>query len=164
MTGELRTRRCVGGGRRGPGFRSRRAAGSGSGAGSGYRRHCLQSAPDSFTTSSACTLLYIMPFSCPQILNIMYVYPRRTKLALDPQATLKKMLFPVQWPGDYITVEWELLFFICHFSPIIFLPPKHGRKRFCGRPTGHNFGHPLDRKQTFFKGGLKDLGMEVGMS
>ena len=20
----------------------------------------------------------------------------------------------------------------------------------CGRPSGHNFGHPLDRKQTFF--------------
>ena len=24
----------------------------------------------------------------------------------------------------------------------------------CGRPSGHNFGRPLDRKQTFFKGGL----------
>ena len=31
------------------------------------------------------------------------------------------------------------------------------RKRFCGRPTGHNFGHPLDRILTFFKGGLRYL-------
>ena len=33
---------------------------------------------------------------------------------------------------------------------------KNGKKRFCGRPTGHNSGHPLNRKQTlFFKGGLR---------
>ena len=28
------------------------------------------------------------------------------------------------------------------------------KRRFCGLPTGHNYGHPVDRKQTFFKGGL----------
>ena len=28
------------------------------------------------------------------------------------------------------------------------------KERNCGRPSSHNFGHPLDRKQTFFKGGL----------
>ena len=30
------------------------------------------------------------------------------------------------------------------------LKRKKIKKRFCGRPTGHNFGHPLDRKQTSF--------------
>ena len=37
-------------------------------------------------------------------------------------------------------------------------PPQHKRKNEgginCGRPTGHNFGHPLDRKQTFFMDSL----------
>ena len=37
---------------------------------------------------------------------------------------------------------------------IIFSPTtttKNGKKRrFCSRLTGHNLGHPLDRKQTFF--------------
>ena len=71
------------------------------------------------------------------------------------QATLKTILFPVQRPGVYITAEWELFFFI--------LPPKNlvvkvslfsyqkKKKKNCGRPTGHNFGHPLDRKQTFLR-------------
>ena len=27
--------------------------------------------------------------------------------------------------------------------------------RIFGRPSGRNFGHPLDRKHIFFKGGLK---------
>ena len=31
---------------------------------------------------------------------------------------------------------------------------KMGVKKICGRPTGHNFNHPLDRKHIFFKGGL----------
>ena len=140
MTGELRPRRCVGGGRRGAGIQVS------SGGGEWVRgRVWVPPSPPSvcsrllyLTTSSACTLLYIMPFRCPQILNIIYVYPRRTQLALDPQATLKKMLFLVQRPGYYITVEWELFFL--------------------------HFGHPLDRKQTFFKGGLRDLVMEVGVS
>ena len=26
------------------------------------------------------------------------------------------------------------------------------KKKNCGHPTGHNFGHPLDRKHTFFYG------------
>ena len=32
---------------------------------------------------------------------------------------------------------------------------KKKKKVFCLRPSGHNFGHPLDRKQTSFKGGPK---------
>ena len=32
----------------------------------------------------------------------------------------------------------------------IFLPLKKNVNEKCGRPTGHNFGHPLDRKQNFF--------------
>ena len=45
---------------------------------------------------------------------------------------------------------------------IFFLPPPPPKKkkkttgkkrRFCGRPTGHNFSHLLDRKHIFFKGG-----------
>ena len=29
-------------------------------------------------------------------------------------------------------------------------PKKKGKKRICGHPSGHNFGHPLDRKETSF--------------
>ena len=68
-----------------------------------------------------------------------------------PRPPLKKMLFLVQRPGDYITAEWELFF----FANFIFFWLKfhhflQKKKKNCGRPTGHNFGHPLDRKQTFF--------------
>ena len=28
------------------------------------------------------------------------------------KAILKKMLFPVERPGEYITADWELLFFL----------------------------------------------------
>ena len=66
----------------------------------------------------------------------------------------KKMLFPVQRPGEDITAEWEL--FLFHFANSFFFVKnfniflKKKEKKNCGRPTGHNFGHPLDRKQTFF--------------
>ena len=68
------------------------------------------------------------------------------------------MLFPVQRPGDYNAAEWELFFSFFwggqNFN--IFLQKekkkKTGKKGFCGRPTGHNFDYPLDRKQTFFLG------------
>ena len=73
------------------------------------------------------------------------------------EASLKKMLFPVQRPGEYVRADWELFFlFFSLFSPILLLlfsyqnKEKRETKRFCGRPTGHNFGYPLDRKQTFF--------------
>ena len=43
-----------------------------------------------------------------------------------------------------------------HFLNINFykfcIKNKNGKKRFCGRSIGHNIGHPLDRKQTFFYG------------
>ena len=69
------------------------------------------------------------------------------------------MLFPVQRPGDFITAEWELFaLFFCGQDFIILLPKKKTEKKdFCGRPTGHNFGHPLHRKHTFFKGGLMGI-------
>ena len=65
-------------------------------------------------------------------------------------------------PGEHITADWELFcsFFVNLFwvkNIIISLSKKldNRKKRgFCGRLTGHNFGRPLDRKQTFFyKGG-----------
>ena len=73
---------------------------------------------------------------------------------------LKKILFPVQRPGvcRIGTFFFILLqFFFRYFQNfIIFLQKKQRngkKKRFCGRPTGHNLGHPLDRK-PFFKGGF----------
>ena len=44
---------------------------------------------------------------------------------------------------------------------VFFLPKKRsgggGGERICGCPSGHIFGDPLDRKQTFFKGGLTSV-------
>ena len=72
------------------------------------------------------------------------------------------MLFPVQRPGEDITAEWELFFFSL---PIFLFLVKNfkislqkirggtkEKKKNCGRATGHNFCHPLDRRQTFFLG------------
>ena len=42
----------------------------------------------------------------------------------------------------------------------IFLPKKKKCQK-KGRPTGHNFGHPLDRKQTFFMD-ILSVGQSVG--
>ena len=101
----------------------------------------------------------------PAIFDIMTMLQMTYKIFVN-QATLKKMLFPVQRPGDFMTAEWELFFLhLAHF----FLwsrfhhflikkkkkEKKRKKRRFCGRPTGHNFGHPLHRKQTLFKGGLR---------
>ena len=63
------------------------------------------------------------------------------------------MLFPVERPGEHITDDWKLLFFLFFllFQNIIIFVQK--KKKNCGCPTGHIFGHPLDRKQTFFRGG-----------
>ena len=46
-------------------------------------------------------------------------------------------------------------FFFFFFFPKldnVFLPNKNkcGKKKNCSRPTGHYYGHPLDRKQTIF--------------
>ena len=76
---------------------------------------------------------------------------------------LKIILFPVHRPGELMSAEWIHFF---HISEIIFSSIFHissiQRKKyiehfffFCGLPTGHNYGHPVDRKQTFFKGGLR---------
>ena len=75
---------------------------------------------------------------------------------------LEKMLFPVQRPGESMRADWDLFFFIStiYFFQYYFYyfltkkKEKQKKRRFSVRPTGHNFGHPLYRKQTFFKGGL----------
>ena len=49
-----------------------------------------------------------------------------------------------------------LFFFPQHFLDHFYREGKNilKKRRFCGLPTGHYYGHPLDRNQTFFKGGL----------
>ena len=75
-------------------------------------------------------------------------------------ATLKKNVVSGPAPGEDITAEWEAFFFFFFPKKRFFFKKfqsflkKWGKKKNYGRPTGHNFGHPLDRKQTFFKGGL----------
>ena len=78
---------------------------------------------------------------------------------------LKKMLFPVQWPGEDVIAECFFFFFFlsfCHFFFFFcqkfqnFLTGKEKKEsekkeKIVGRPTGHNFGHPLDRKQIFLR-------------
>ena len=86
------------------------------------------------------------------------------------QARLKKNLFLVERPGDLKKGATGDFFFF-HFckqkqknSNIdnIFLPNKTkkygGGGGDCGRPTGHNYGHPLDRKQTLFFCGQPQVG------
>ena len=55
-------------------------------------------------------------------------------------------MFPVQRPGQDIFL---LPIFIREKKT-----PDIAPARPPARPTGHNFCHPLDRKETFFKGGL----------
>ena len=83
---------------------------------------------------------------------------------------LKIILFPVHRPGELMSAEWIHFF---HISEIIFSSIFHiisiqrkkyiEKKKFCGLPTGHNYGHPVDRKQTFFKGGLKGIEYTCGV-
>ena len=48
-----------------------------------------------------------------------------------------------------------VIFFTKKFVILLQRKTKKGKKKdFCGRPSGHDLGHPLDRKQTFFKGRL----------
>ena len=61
---------------------------------------------------------------------------------LGSRATLKKSLFPVQWPGGYF------LNFYCIFSPK--KVTRISYQNFWEKKQHKNFGHPLDRKQTFF--------------
>ena len=57
--------------------------------------------------------------------------------------------------------DWRLFIFVKKLKKIpklgsIFQPPKKKKeKKRCGRPTDHNFSHPLDRKQTFLMGSLR---------
>ena len=85
------------------------------------------------------------------------VQPQWFFTALGP--ALNKMLFPIQRPGEYVRADWEYSFF--HFNQkknfniifTIFLE-KNENKKYFGHPIGPLFRHPLDRKRTFFKGGL----------
>ena len=64
------------------------------------------------------------------------------------KATLKKSLLPVKRPADNTCAGWELL--LKEAGPN--WGPTGAHMECClGRPSGHNFGQPLDRKQTFFK-------------
>ena len=73
---------------------------------------------------------------------------------------LKKILFPVQRPGVYITAEWggknlilpQKRFFCQNF--IIFLPKKKGGEKKKDFVAAHWTGNKL-----FFKGGLKWWGL-----
>ena len=94
-----------------------------------------------------------------------FIWPKQREI----RSPLEKMLFLVQRPGEDITAEWDLFFLLFfglkNFN--IFSPNNNNKKRYCGRPTGHNFGHPLDRKQTFFKGGLmyaQDVNSQLSIS
>ena len=79
---------------------------------------------------------------------------------------LEKMLFPVQRPGESMRADLDpffsfstiFLFFNIIFT--MFLPKKRKKKekRFCGRPTGHNFTRCTGNK-LFLKGGL--IGLSV---
>ena len=72
------------------------------------------------------------------------------------ESTLKKILFPVQRLGVYITAEWELFFFI--------LPPPQNVwskfHHFLTKKKGENkkdwpqFRPPAGQETDFFKGGL----------
>ena len=52
-------------------------------------------------------------------------------------------------PGEAFFFNFRF-FFLSKIS-LFFLPKEKG-VFFCGRLSGHNFGHPLDRKQTIFLG------------
>ena len=52
--------------------------------------------------------------------------------------------------GSFFFFIWPIyLFFFVKISSFSY-KNKNEKKKNCGRPTGHNFGHPLHRKQTFF--------------
>ena len=69
------------------------------------------------------------------------------KSAIRPPS--EKMLFPVKRPGEFFAKKiFDIIF-------SFFLQQNREKNRFCSRVTGHKFGHPLYRKQTFFKGGIR---------
>ena len=51
---------------------------------------------------------------------------------------------------------WDFFFTFANFNfycckKYHFLNKKNGKKIVCARPTAHNFGHPLNKKQTFLR-------------
>ena len=53
--------------------------------------------------------------------------------------------------------DWRLFSFLDFSSPKLTIFSYQTKKNIgkkCGRPTGHNYGQPLDRKQTFFADSL----------
>ena len=79
---------------------------------------------------------------------------------------LKKILFPVQRPGVYITAEWDFFFFILpkkYFlgqNFIIFLPPppqkkKEKKKDFAAARLATISATRWTGNKVFFKGGLR---------
>ena len=57
-------------------------------------------------------------------------------------------------PGENICANWEFsseFFFVCkNFSNFLTKKEKGEKNRICDRQSGHNFGHLVDKKQTFF--------------
>ena len=81
---------------------------------------------------------------------------------------LKKKLFPVQRPGDFITAEWELFFFIL---PIFFfwsrfhnfLTKKKEKKNFAAARLATISPTRYTGNKLFFKGGLIQAENIVGL-
>ena len=53
--------------------------------------------------------------------------------------------------GNFFFAILFAIYFFAIFFYYFHTKKKKEKNRFCGRTTGHNFDHPLDRKQTFFK-------------
>ena len=106
--------------------------------------------------------LCLQHFPYPYLYQRYYMY-KASKVKCR-KATLKKKI--VSGPAAGCVYNCRMGTFFFHFAPpppkkimvkislFSYQKKKKGKKEFCDRPTGHNFGHPLDRKQTFFKGGL----------
>ena len=83
--------------------------------------------------------------------------------------SFKKKLFLVERPGEYITTDWKPFFgHFWHFFEgaklSLFSYQKKEEKTCRGRPSGHNFGPALDRKQTFLRVALVAMGLQHGGS
>ena len=93
-----------------------------------------------------------------QILSDKWVYRTRTTVRRPLGRTLRqfrpgleKICF--RWTGRVSKKGATGHFFFYFCKKKCFLPnrkKKLKKKENCGRPTDHNYGHPLDRKQTFF--------------
>ena len=81
---------------------------------------------------------------------------------IAPGPPFKKMLFPVQRPGDYNTAESELFFSFCYFFFFksskfqLFLPPplkknqKNGKKNIWRPPDWPQFRPPAVQETNFY--------------